>query len=177
MSLGQPAWSHSTVASAALSRWRTAKDLVCIALFCAWTAFDMSAYSGNATPLHACLVLRLVSVSIEAFAGLLGQWKPMDDTVTERVVRSFVHLKGILSPPGKTPLFSRPHHNLVFTIDAPSTMLRVGGDNATTLLPSLVAFLSKIATPTPSQSSAADTPPQSFHPLQAAAHTRTSCPS
>ncbi|ETV64148.1 hypothetical protein H257_18922 [Aphanomyces astaci] len=169
MSLGQPAWSHSTVASAALSRWRTAKDLVCIALFCAWTAFDMSAYSGNATPLHACgphqprrhgLVLRLVSVSIEAFAGLLGQWKPMDDTVTERVVRSFVHLKGILSPP-----------------DAPSTMLRVGGDNATTLLPSLVAFLSKIATPTPSQSSAADTPPQSFHPLQAAAHTRTSCPS
>ncbi|KAF0774888.1 hypothetical protein AaE_001412, partial [Aphanomyces astaci] len=92
---------------------------VCIALFCARMAFDMSASNGDATPLHTLfkpipdppnladmvwrimvkgLVLRLVTLSVEAFAGLLLQWQPMGYTVTERVVRMFVHLKAIFSP-------------------------------------------------------------------------------
>ncbi|RHZ42254.1 hypothetical protein DYB26_007842 [Aphanomyces astaci] len=44
------------------------------------------------------LVLRLVTLSVEAFAWLLLEWQPMGDTVTERVVRTIVHFKAILSP-------------------------------------------------------------------------------
>ncbi|RHY03876.1 hypothetical protein DYB25_010900 [Aphanomyces astaci] len=54
------------------------------------------------------LVLRLVTLSVEAFAGLLLQWQPMGYTVTERVVRMFVHLKAIFSPSGKTPFTLYP---------------------------------------------------------------------
>ncbi|KAF0765855.1 hypothetical protein AaE_002959, partial [Aphanomyces astaci] len=77
------------------------------------------------------LVLRLVTLSVEAFAGLLLQWQPMGYTVTERVVRMFVHLKAIFSPS-----------------DEPSTMLGTTSANAATLPPSLVEF----------QSSAVDAP-------------------
>ncbi|KAF0768574.1 hypothetical protein AaE_002769, partial [Aphanomyces astaci] len=59
------------------------------------------------------------------------QWQPMGYTVTERVVRMFVHLKAIFSPS-----------------DEPSTMLGTTSANAATLPPSLVEF----------QSSAVDAP-------------------
>ncbi|RHY44308.1 hypothetical protein DYB34_001757, partial [Aphanomyces astaci] len=167
---------------------------VFLALLCARTAFDMSAYSGDATPLHTLfkripdpisladmvwmvmvkgVMLRLVSLSIEVFAGLLREWQSM---VTKRVVRMFMRFKGIPSPPGKSPL--QPRRHLLSTVDTPAPQLTAArrvrafvgmrrqvdlhfasilGVTSDQLPPSLAEFLSNIPTPTSlSQSSAAD---------------------
>ncbi|KAF0775128.1 hypothetical protein AaE_001172 [Aphanomyces astaci] len=79
---------------------------VCIALVCAKTSADMSTFNGDATPLHMlfkpipdqtshadvvwmvlgkCLVLRLVSLSIEIFLGLVLVWRPDTPAVTEEL--------------------------------------------------------------------------------------------
>ncbi|RHY13192.1 hypothetical protein DYB25_003861, partial [Aphanomyces astaci] len=167
---------------------------VFLALLCARTAFDMSAYNGDATPLHTLfkripdpisladmvwmvmvkgVMLRLVSLSIEVFAGLLREWQSM---VTKRVVRMFMRFKGIPSPPGKSPL--QPRRHLLSTVDTPAPQLTAArrvrafvgmrrqvdlhfasilGVTSDQLPPSLAEFLSNIPTPTSlSQSSAAD---------------------
>ncbi|RHY91886.1 hypothetical protein DYB26_015725 [Aphanomyces astaci] len=167
---------------------------VFLALLCARMAFDMSAYNGDATPLHTLfkripdpisladmvwmvmvkgVMLRLVSLSIEVFAGLLREWQSM---VTKRVVRMFMRFKGIPSPLGKSPL--QPRRHLLSTVDTPAPQLTAArrvrafvgmrrqvdphfasilGVTSDQLPPSLAEFLSNIPTPTSlSQSSAAD---------------------
>ncbi|RQM26878.1 hypothetical protein B5M09_003031 [Aphanomyces astaci] len=167
---------------------------VFLALLCARMAFDMSAYNGDATPLHTLfkripdpisladmvwmvmvkgVMLRLVSLSIEVFAGLLREWQSM---VTKRVVRMFMRFKGIPSPPGNSPL--QPRRHLLSTVDTPAPQLTAArrvrafvgmrrqvdphfasilGVTSDQLPPSLAEFLSNIPTPTSlSQSSAAD---------------------
>ncbi|RHY79256.1 hypothetical protein DYB26_000372 [Aphanomyces astaci] len=167
---------------------------VFLALLCARTAFDMSAYTGDATPLHTLfkripdpisladmvwmvmvkgVMLRLVSLSIEVFAGLLREWQSM---VTKPVVRMFMRFKCIPSPPGKSPL--QPRRHLLSTVDTPAPQLTAArrvrafvgmrrqvdphfasilGVTSDQLPPSFAQFLSNIPTPTSlSQSLAAD---------------------
>ncbi|KAF0705676.1 hypothetical protein AaE_014410, partial [Aphanomyces astaci] len=152
---------------------------VFLALLCARMAFDMSAYSGDATPLHTLfkripdpisladmvwmvmvkgVMLRLVSLSIEVFAGLLREWQSM---VTKRVVRMFMRFKGIPSPPDTpAPQLTAARRVRAFVgmrrqVDPHfASILGVTSDQ---LPPSLAEFLSNIPTPTSlSQSSAAD---------------------
>ncbi|ETV68767.1 hypothetical protein, variant [Aphanomyces astaci] len=156
---------------------------VFLALLCARMAFDMSAYNGDATPLHTLfkripdpisladmvwmvivkgVMLRLVSLSIEVFAGLLREWQSM---VTKRVVRMFMRFKGIPSPPDTpAPQLTAARRVRAFVgmrrqVDphfASSTSTNVGV-TSDQLPPSLAEFLSNIPTPTSlSQSSAAD---------------------
>ncbi|ETV68742.1 hypothetical protein, variant [Aphanomyces astaci] len=152
---------------------------VFLALLCARMAFDMSAYNGDATPLHTLfkripdpisladmvwmvmvkgVMLRLVSLSIEVFAGLLREWQSM---VTKRVVRMFMRFKGIPSPPDTpAPQLTAARRVRAFVgmrrqVDPHfASILGVTSDQ---LPPSLAEFLSNIPTPTSlSQSSAAD---------------------
>ncbi|RHZ11363.1 hypothetical protein DYB37_011823, partial [Aphanomyces astaci] len=76
---------------------------VCIALFCARTSVDIAAYNGDEMPLHTLfkpiedstnladiilavmvkgLVLRIASLSVKAFVGLVLEWLSVHDTPT-----------------------------------------------------------------------------------------------